>query len=122
MLNTLLKILLHLSLLALITCSFILNNAQANTNQVAIVIDDMGYRYTDKHALALPGAITYAFLPHTTYGRKLAVIANSENHDVLIHIPMESIEQCNIAGATLKSSKRFRFIDKSIGFECIEGK
>jgi len=40
----------------------------------------------------------------------------------MIHIPMESIEQCNIAGATLKSSKRFRFNDKSIGFECIEGK
>jgi polysaccharide deacetylase 2 family uncharacterized protein YibQ len=36
----------------------------AQTNRVAIIIDDMGYRYTDKHALTLPGAITYAFLPH----------------------------------------------------------
>ena len=41
----------------------------ANTAQVAIVIDDMGYRYTDKHALALPGNVTYAILPHTTYGK-----------------------------------------------------
>ena len=62
----------------------------AQTAQVAIVIDDMGYRYTDKDALTLPGAITYAVLPHTTYGKKLAQQANRANHDVLIHVPMES--------------------------------
>jgi polysaccharide deacetylase 2 family uncharacterized protein YibQ len=65
-------------------------NSFAQTARVAIIIDDMGYRYTDKHALNLPGDITYAFLPHTTYGKKLAVIANKTKNDVLIHIPMES--------------------------------
>ncbi len=114
MLNTLLKILLHLSLPALITCSFILNNAQANTKQVAIVIDDMGYRYTDKHALALPGAVTYAFLPHTTYGKKLAVIANSENHDVLIHIPMESENRKRLGPGALTSSMNKAAFNQSL--------
>jgi len=80
------------NLLTLLLLSFSLLSGEifAQTNRVAIVIDDMGYRYTDKHALTLPGAITYAFLPHTTYGKKLAILANNTNHDVLIHIPMES--------------------------------
>ncbi len=76
----------------------------AKTNRVAIIIDDMGYRYTDKHALTLPGAITYAFLPHTTYGRKLAVQANNAHHDVLIHIPMESENRKKLGPGALTSS------------------
>ncbi|WP_232771111.1 divergent polysaccharide deacetylase family protein [Colwellia sp. 75C3] len=81
-------------------------NAQSNaqTNRVAIIIDDMGYRYTDKHALKLPGAITYAFLPHTTYGRKLAVQANNAHHDVLIHIPMESENSKKLGPGALTSN------------------
>jgi len=71
--------------------------------RVAIVIDDMGYRYTDKHALNLPGAITYAFLPHTTYGKKLAILANRANHDVLIHIPMESENKKKLGPGALTS-------------------
>lgn len=40
----------------------------------------------------------------------------------MVYIPMESLEQCNIAGAQMKSSKRFTARDTNIGFECIEGK
>lgn len=76
----------------------------AQTNRVAIIIDDMGYRYTDKHALTLPGAITYAFLPHTTYGKKLAIQANNAEHDVLIHIPMESENSKKLGPGALTSS------------------
>jgi polysaccharide deacetylase 2 family uncharacterized protein YibQ len=76
----------------------------AQTSQVAIVIDDMGYRYTDKQALTLPGAITYAVLPHTTYGKKLALKANSTNHDVLIHVPMESENRKKLGPGALTSN------------------
>lgn len=58
--------------------------------KVAIVIDDMGYRYTDEQALTLPGHITYSVLPHTTYGKLLALKASAQNNDVLLHIPMEA--------------------------------
>lgn len=58
--------------------------------RVAIVIDDIGYRYTDKHVLTLPGEITYSILPHTPYGKKLALQANAKHKDVLLHIPMEA--------------------------------
>ncbi|MGJ8693207.1 MAG: divergent polysaccharide deacetylase family protein [Thalassotalea sp.] len=58
--------------------------------QVVIVIDDIGYRKTDEAALDLPGNITFSVLPHTPYGQKLALQANRQNKDVLLHIPMES--------------------------------
>ena len=63
---------------------------QAAPARIAIVIDDLGYRDTDKQALTLPGAITYSILPHTPYGRKLALKANANNNEVLLHIPMEA--------------------------------
>lgn len=62
----------------------------AKQNRVAIIIDDIGYRYTDKNVLDLPSNITLSILPHTPYGKKLAVKANAANHDVLIHVPMEA--------------------------------
>lgn len=62
----------------------------AKPARIAIVIDDIGYRDTDKHALLLPGAITYSILPQTPYGRKIAVEANASQKEVLLHIPMEA--------------------------------
>jgi len=62
----------------------------AATARVAIVIDDIGYRYTDKQVLTLPGAITFSILPHTPYGKILALKANKNHKDVLLHIPMEA--------------------------------
>ncbi|KGJ91140.1 divergent polysaccharide deacetylase family protein [Colwellia psychrerythraea] len=112
--NTLLKE-IFLSLSAVLLGFILLNaQAQAQTNRVAIVIDDMGYRYTDKHALTLPGAITYAFLPHTTYGKKLAKQANNDDHDVLIHIPMEAENRKKLGPGALTSNMNEDAIKKSL--------
>lgn len=86
----------------------------AQKNRVAIVIDDMGYRHSDKNALSLPGDITYAFLPHTTYGKKLAIQANNMNHDVLIHIPMESENRKKLGPGALTSNMNEIAIDQSL--------
>jgi polysaccharide deacetylase 2 family uncharacterized protein YibQ len=64
--------------------------AQEKPTRIAIVIDDIGYRDSDKQALLLPGAITYSILPHTPYGKRIAVKANANHKDVLLHIPMEA--------------------------------
>ena len=88
----------------LLTWALVSVQSIAQTSQVAIVIDDMGYRYTDKQALTLPGAITYAVLPHTTYGKRLAIQANSTNHDVLIHVPMESENRKKLGPGALTSN------------------
>jgi polysaccharide deacetylase 2 family uncharacterized protein YibQ len=69
---------------------FYLPSLKAAPSQVAIVIDDIGYRNTDMHALSLPGEITYSILPHTPYGKALALQANAQQKDVMLHIPMEA--------------------------------
>jgi polysaccharide deacetylase 2 family uncharacterized protein YibQ len=86
----------------------------AKTAQVAIVIDDIGYRHTDKHALSLPGHVTYAILPHTTYGKKLALKAQAQKKEVLIHIPMEASNQKKLGPGALTSTMSEQAIQKSL--------
>lgn len=66
------------------------NNGYAGRAKVAIIIDDIGYRITDKDVLSLPGELTYAILPHTPFGKSLATQANNQHKEVLLHIPMEA--------------------------------
>jgi polysaccharide deacetylase 2 family uncharacterized protein YibQ len=65
-------------------------DATAKNSQIAIIIDDIGYRQSDAAALTLPGKITYAILPHTPFGKTLAQQAFKDNRDVILHIPMEA--------------------------------
>ena len=61
---------------------------------VSIVIDDIGYRRQDGlRALELPGAVTYAVLPHTPHGPSIARLAAQLGKEVLLHLPMESQDQ-----------------------------
>ena len=93
---------------------FLLIPTLAFASQVAIVIDDMGYRLSDQHALTLPGNITFAFLPQTTYAKTLAVRAYNNNHDVLIHIPMESIHRKKLGPGALTSNMNEQAFKQSL--------
>ncbi|MDH5570709.1 MAG: divergent polysaccharide deacetylase family protein [Gammaproteobacteria bacterium] len=58
---------------------------------ISIVIDDLGNHLDNgKRAVNLPGAITYAFLPHMPYSERLAHQAHMQNKEVMLHLPMES--------------------------------
>ncbi len=89
-------------------------SVSAKSSRVAIVIDDIGYRYTDKQALTLPGAITYSILPHTPYGKKLAVKAHANNQDILLHIPMESESGKRLGPGALTSKMNKQAIHASL--------
>ena len=70
---------------------------------IAIIIDDMGnLEHRDKRALQLPGAVTYAFLPHTPHARELAELAHQQNKEIMLHLPMESIEPKRLGPGALK--------------------
>ena len=69
---------------------FALFSSSVNAAKVAIVIDDIGYRATDKQVLSIPGNITYSVLPKTPYGKRIAKQAQARSLDVILHIPMES--------------------------------
>lgn len=59
---------------------------------IALIIDDLGDRLADgRRAIALPGAVSYAILPRTTYSRRLADLANAAGKEVLLHQPMQAV-------------------------------
>ena len=71
---------------------------------VAIVIDDIGYRREDGiRALELPGDVSFAVLPNTPSGASLARLAGQLGKDVLVHLPMESIEAHDLGPSAITS-------------------
>lgn len=58
--------------------------------QIAIIIDDMGYRYkVGQELIRLDMGLSFAFLPFTTHTQSLMDLAASFNTDILLHLPME---------------------------------
>jgi len=59
---------------------------------LALVIDDLGYSFeAGKTAIELPGDNTYAILPGATYSKRLAQHAHRLNKEIILHMPMQSI-------------------------------
>lgn len=60
---------------------------------IAIVIDDMGkHMDVGQRVLALPGPVACAFLPREKHTFKLAEQANRHGREVLLHLPMDSVD------------------------------
>ncbi len=108
-----------LYLLTLIFLTFS-NITQAESLRVAIIIDDIGYRVTDKQALTLPGNVTYSILPHTPFGKRLAIAANHQNKDVLLHIPMEAENGKRLGPGGLTSNMNEQDIKASLALSLDE--
>ena len=77
--------------------------------RIAIIIDDLGYHLETGHrAIGLPGPLAYAILPGTPRGRLLAEAAHRNGKEVLLHLPLQAIEQPQWAepgGITLDMSE-----------------
>jgi len=60
---------------------------------ITIIIDDIGYRkQADLRALALPGPVAYAILPHAPHTGTMATIANQRGKEILLHQPMQALK------------------------------
>ena len=58
---------------------------------LVIIIDDVGDNYAQGlAAVELPGPVTFAFLPHSPFGPKLANKAFTGGKDVILHAPMQN--------------------------------
>ncbi len=82
---------------------------------ISIIIDDLGYRKrSGLRALELPGALTYAILPHTPFGKRMAEIAAERGSDILLHQPMQFATGSDHtrlgAGALYLNMDRRRFV------------
>lgn len=83
----------RIAALVFLFASFAVNAAPVVSHQpvMAIVIDDIGdNRKKGLAAIELPGAITYAFLPHTPHSFELAKTAHFLGKEVILHAPMEN--------------------------------
>jgi len=71
---------------------------------LALIIDDLGDRWDyGQRALALPGTVTYAILPGTPYGTRLARLAGNEGREVMLHQPMEALDHADLGVGGLDS-------------------
>jgi polysaccharide deacetylase 2 family uncharacterized protein YibQ len=63
------------------------------TPRIAIIIDDVGNRLVEgRRAVALPGPVALAFLPHTPNAQALAEAAHNAGKEVLLHLPLQALE------------------------------
>ena len=61
--------------------------------RIAIIIDDLGYVLAlGQRAIELPGPVACAVLPATPRGRQFAAAANAAGKEVLLHLPLEAME------------------------------
>lgn len=59
---------------------------------ISIIIDDLGEQFESGiKAVSLPGQVTLAFLPYTSYATRFAALSHLVNKEVMLHMPMESI-------------------------------
>lgn len=60
-------------------------------SQIAIIIDDIGYRQSDEAVLTLPNNITFSILPHTPLGSEVSKKAYDKGHEIMLHLPMQAL-------------------------------
>jgi hypothetical protein len=77
--------------LVLAACWLLSGPALAAPWRIAIIIDDLGYGLEiGERAVKLPGAVSFAVLPATPRGRRLAEFAHEHGREVLLHLPLQS--------------------------------
>jgi len=81
---------------------------------LAIIIDDIGYRQSDEAVLSLPANITLSVLPHTPLGKRLALQGHKKGHEIMIHIPMQALSGNRLGPGALTSDMNEQQIKSEI--------
>ncbi len=70
-------------------------------NKVALLVDDMGYSLkTLRELAALKLSLTIAILPYSPWAKETAQMAQQYNMEVILHLPLESVNDFNANAAT----------------------
>lgn len=87
------KHILTLFIFTLLSVVLFSSSIYAQTNKVAIVIDDFGnnMKGTEK-MLSLPIPLTVAVMPFLPSTKQDAIAAHKKGHEVIIHMPMEPVK------------------------------
>lgn len=82
--------------------------------QVSIIIDDLGYRLdAGRRAIALPGPVACAILPGAPRSRRLARYAHERGKEVLLHLPMQAMDDIDDMADRVPASPGSLSIDMS---------
>lgn len=84
-------------------------SAVSRTPVIGLIIDDLGDRLGDgMQAVGLPGEVTCAILPQTTFSRRLAEAAHASGKEVMLHQPMQAIsgKAMGPGGMSMEMSRR----------------
>ena len=79
---------------------------------ITVIIDDVGdNQRLGYRAAKLPANIALSILPHTPFSQELAIIGHNSGKDILLHQPMESLNDVRLLGpgALLGSMDRPEF-------------
>ena len=80
-----------------------ISSATEAAKLASIIIDDIGNSYEyGQTVINLPAPITLSILPQTEFAARLATQAHNSNKEVMLHLPLQSIEHHNPTPGTLK--------------------
>lgn len=87
-----LLVLATLTVLSVATIVAVADTRARSPALVTIIIDDLGNSLArGRRVIALPAPIAVAILPHTAYSARLATEAHRAHKDVLLHLPMQPL-------------------------------
>jgi len=91
----------HLNILTLLV--LVLTKTPVYAEKLAsIIIDDVGNHFEyGRDVINLPATLTIAILPRTIYAKDLARLATKNNKEVMLHLPMQSVEHHEHSPGTL---------------------
>jgi polysaccharide deacetylase 2 family uncharacterized protein YibQ len=73
---------------------------QSSAPRIALIIDDLGNAlHAGERTAALHGPVACAILPHTPFGETIAQWAHLAGKEVLLHLPLQPVEQVAAAGS-----------------------
>lgn len=71
---------------------------------IALIIDDIGYKSDDINAFTLPSEVTFSILPHTPYSLSFSQLAEQQQREVMMHVPMEALSGKTLGPGALTSN------------------
>jgi polysaccharide deacetylase 2 family uncharacterized protein YibQ len=77
-----------------ITSDYRYDDRQVHRVRIALIIDDLGHvGQVGQRVVALTGPVACSILPHTPYGSSIARQAYVAGKEVLLHLPLQSIDE-----------------------------
>jgi polysaccharide deacetylase 2 family uncharacterized protein YibQ len=73
---------------------------------IALIIDDIGNKRQDAQAFELPSEVTFSILPHKPLSQLYSLRAEQQQREVMLHIPMESLNGNRLGPGGITSDMR----------------